>query len=108
MQAKVFLVDYVIVYKQDGKYKHSYSFDANGNWLKYLSEIWENDEWVNSRRYTYTYDLTKLYERWENDDWVNYWRYTYIYDANGNLMTTLAEKWENDAWVNYWRDNKAI
>jgi hypothetical protein len=45
-----------------------------------------------------------MYEIWENDEWVNYWKYTYTYaDNNNRLLSRLHEEWKNGEWVNYWK-----
>jgi len=86
----------------------TYTYDANGNKLTLLFELWQANAWVNISRGTYTYDangnrLTFLHEEWQINAWVNDWRETYTYDANGNRLTDLREEWENNAWVNDWR-----
>ena len=49
-------------------------------------------------RYLYDYSpsgkmTVELYQGWENNQWVNNWRSTYTYDANGNQLTDLYETW---------------
>jgi hypothetical protein len=73
--------------------------------LTVLSEVWTNNQWVNSGRSAYTYDangnmLTELDEWWTNSQWVNAYRFTYTYDASANRLTFLREQWTNNQWVN--------
>ena len=53
----------------------TYTYDEQGNMLLYLSEYWENGQWVYSQRSTYTYDtqgnLTSLWNHsWQNSAWT--------------------------------------
>ena len=73
--------------------------------LTELSETWQNNAWVNSSIYTYTYDangnmLTLSAKIWQTDAWVNDFKYTFTYDSNGNMLTSLYEWWQSNAWVN--------
>ncbi len=106
-QDRTFIVDYVILYTEDGQRRASYTFNDKGKMLTKLSERWENNDWVNDYHYTYTYDtdgnlLTELREEWDNGNWVNDYRYIFTFDTDGNRLTQLSERWENNDWVNYW------
>jgi hypothetical protein len=64
-----------------------------------LYEVWENGQWVNRSRQTYTYDaygrmLTHLSELYFAD-WMIASRARYTYDDTGNLQSEENEDWEN-------------
>jgi hypothetical protein len=77
--------------------------------LTYLSEEWQNGAWVNTSRYTYTYDsknnlASYLSEEWQNGAWVNYSRDKYTYDTTGKMLTDTWELWGDTSWVTYARN----
>lgn len=64
---------------------------------------WENNEWVNETRLTYTYNsggntIEFLTEQWEDDMWVKLIRTRSTYDANAYLIKSVLQQWDN-AWV---------
>jgi len=42
-----------------------------------------------------------LGEKWENENWVNESKTTFTNDANGNITEQLSQNWENETWVNF-------
>jgi hypothetical protein len=69
--------------------------------LKYNSTT---SQWDNELLQTFTYKNSKLktitFQGWENNEWVNETRLTYTYNSGGNVIEFLTEKWENDNWLN--------
>ena len=45
------------------------------------------------------FPLIELSKDWVNGRWVNSYRYTSTYDANGNKLTYLYENWVNGQWI---------
>jgi len=81
------------------------TYDADGNLVTYLQELWETNHWVNERRYTYTYDangyrLSEMSEYWLNNQWVYDYRYSLVYNAHGNILTYISQYWSINQWVN--------
>ena len=88
-----------------GLYRSTYTYDANGNRLTDLDEVWSNGQWVRSERLSFAYDanrrlISDLTEDWSNGQWVNSVRYTYTNDSKGNTLTQVYEVWSNGQWVN--------
>jgi hypothetical protein len=83
----------------------TYTYDSNNNMLTKLTQIRENDLWVNYMLYTYTYDsnnnvFTELRQLWKNNSWGNNLLSTYSYDSNNNMLTRLSQDWINHSWGN--------
>ena len=83
----------------------TYTYDSHHILLSKLIQEWDDNSWVNSKLYTYTYDysnnnlLTGLYQNWVSNSWVNVSLDTYTYDPNNNLLTGLYQSWHNNLWV---------
>ncbi len=86
----------------------NYSFDANNNLLGYEMQYW-NSGWVNTQKYTFTYDnannrITGLMQDWvtSTNSWKNNTYITNTYDANHNLLTSIEQQWNlsSSSWVN--------
>jgi hypothetical protein len=64
------------------------------------------NNWVNSYRYTYTYDVSGnqtgyLSETWDGTNWANSYRGTYTYNVSGWETEYLGEEWDTGSgWVN--------
>jgi len=75
---------------------------------EWIWQIWNESEWANVMKYTYTYDennnlIEWIFQRWEDLEWATYMRYTYTYDENNNLIEELYQDWEDLEWVTYRR-----
>lgn len=84
-------------------YKHTYTYDNNGNELTHISKEWINNTFMNRHKITQIYDnmgnqLTYLHQYWLNNVWVNSTRNTYTYDNDENRLTSLYEIWRNNTW----------
>ena len=84
--------------------RYLFSFNASAKRTLELQQRLIDGTWVDSYRRTNTYDaqgnmLTNLTELWENSQWVNGWRYTYTYNAQGNLASIWFHAGLNSSWV---------
>jgi hypothetical protein len=80
-------------------------YDNNSNLTLRLAQYWQNDDWQNASKYTYTYDtdgylFEYLSQMWENSEWVNYYNNLYEYDINGKLTEKETKYWLNSTWIN--------
>ncbi len=76
--------------------------------IEELYQIWDGSNWVNIRKYTYTYDGNNMIEslrlQWDGgSNWVNDSKTTYIYDGNNNMIERLWQFWDGFNWLNYWK-----
>ncbi len=82
---------------------------ADGNYLvQVLLQAWVVNAWVNSFRYTYTYNTDgdrtqEIREIWQSNNWVNQMRIAYTYIAIGIASGSFWELWQMSQWVNYQR-----
>ncbi|MFC2130508.1 T9SS type A sorting domain-containing protein [Bacteroidota bacterium] len=85
--------------------QHYYSYDEFNNLLLEKVDGIENEQWVNYRRYTQTFDsqgnfLSHLYEQWADSIWLAILKHNYYYDDRGNQITRVDEKSKNDSLIN--------
>ena len=93
-------------------FKNLFTYDANGNNLTKTVYNWSSGSWVESSKYTNTYDgsntLSKLTQYWNISlsQWVNIEKYEYTYNFNNSLLTENHFNWNNSAslWDNDYRD----
>jgi hypothetical protein len=81
------------------------SYDTNDFVAGVLVYAWANNNWVVSRRESYTHDslgnyLTSLAQNWQNASWMNYSLSIQTFDTVGHNLTALFQLWQNNAWVN--------
>lgn len=85
----------------DTKTELQYSDDVfNPVLVEELFQRWDNNNWVNVRKQTYTYDpdLCILVRDWNGNSFENHYLYT-IYDE-GESQTILLQYWLGGAWQN--------
>ncbi len=84
-----------------------YTYDANWNMTEMLIQMWFGDGWLNSSRFTMTYNADNnptyvLLEEWDFPDgteWENDDQEFYTYDGLF-LEEIFEESWENDSeWI---------
>ncbi len=72
-----------------------------------LSQMWEDNDWMNMAYTQFYYDTNGLLtndlnQGWTGDAWIDNSRTTYTYE--NNLQTMMeTENWENETWVPYIR-----
>ena len=80
--------------------RYTYEYDESGNRLSELWENWEDGGWSNYYLDTYVYNggeiILHLTQKRENADWVNVRRYKYTYGTN--LKVQSREDWEEEGW----------
>ena len=79
------------------------SYNAQGYVTVQLYQRWQNENWKNYQKYTYTYDtqnnmLTQLWQKGQTENWKNYYKYLWTYDENGNTTASTYWKWEDEEW----------
>jgi hypothetical protein len=65
------------------------------------TEIWENQQWVNSTRQTYSRTSTEeelILENWTAQGWQNTEKYQGTFDNNGNPTGMKYSKWYDTDW----------
>jgi hypothetical protein len=98
--------DTVLFYSDNGSMtRYLYSYTAQGLLSNWLFQVWQNNEWENSYKETYTYDnrnnlLTEISEIWQNNEWVNSSNRIYTYDDRNNQLTYQYQYWQNNNWEN--------
>jgi len=90
--------------------KSTWAYDANGNQIEEIDQIWNGSAWENENKYTWTYDannnmLEELEQTWNVSAWENVKKEINIYDANNNNIDILHQVWSNSAWED---ENKGI
>ncbi len=84
-----------------------FTYDANWNMTEMLNQMWFGTEWMNSSRYTMTYNTDNnptyvLLELWDfpnGTEWENGDQEFYTYDGLF-LEEIFEEQWEGGAWEN--------
>ena len=88
--------------------RYLYTYDANGNLLTAVQEVWDNgiNNYVAQSRQTYSYDtdnnqVSMQVDNWNvsNAVWVNGYRYEREFDEHGNRVHYEAYSWVNNSWV---------
>lgn len=68
-----------------------------------LSYNYGTSQWENELLQKFTYQQSKIktitFQGWENNEWVNESRLTYTYNSGGNTIEFLTEEWQNNSWV---------
>ncbi|MEI8204256.1 MAG: T9SS type A sorting domain-containing protein [Bacteroidota bacterium] len=103
--------DTILTYDTSGIYvRYTQTFDAAGNVLSILEEIWQNNSWMKNERHVYAYDDRgnvhfDLDEFWFNETWNYHSLYTYVYNGSRNNLTCLWEFWQANKWELLAREN---
>lgn len=86
----------------------NYTFNANNLPTELLLEFYdyENSVWENGEKNTYSYNANNLLSEeflyfW-NTEWVNTLRYTLTYNTSGKLIHKICDEWSTDTWIYYW------
>jgi len=84
-------------------------FDETGNLTKRETQVWENDEWINSYLFSYEYypngnTKTFLFREWEDSTWNNSFRLERVYDEMGNIFISTNFVWREGVLENSWRE----
>jgi hypothetical protein len=82
-------------------YLSTYTYDSHNNKLTNIDKVWENNQWVNDRRFTYQYNendilIMDLDEYWWDNIWRKSIKHTYAYDANRNKLLEMVEDWDDN------------
>lgn len=83
--------------------KAQYTRDGNNNVIEWLTLSWGTGVWDSAMRVTSTYEdsletqsVTAIYEE---GNWVDYYRSTYTYDASGRDSVDFYEVWMDEDWA---------
>jgi hypothetical protein len=100
--SNIYVVDTATVFSLTDTSRRVNTFNKNGKKIVELYQQWANNQWVNYRRYSYTFDiignqLSSLYELWIDNQWIYDYRNTSTYDNNGNQLSYVSEVW-TDHW----------
>lgn len=88
----------------------TYTYDSNGKMIESVREGWTgtyfvnydketNITWIDStRRSTYNYKM------WKNNLWVDSLKYSYTYDNNKNTTNYNVDAYSNKVWVKYYQE----
>ncbi|MBN3034837.1 MAG: T9SS type A sorting domain-containing protein [Bacteroidales bacterium] len=87
----------------------STTYDANGGWVR-IAENYFNNNWVNSKKETQSYDEHGNYTGYQFDLWVNNtWstdngtKFLLTYDGN-NLIQRIYQMWVFSQYDNQWKE----
>lgn len=88
------------------EWRWSYSYDANGNIISEVDELFQNNTWVNDWKGMYAYDtagnlILKTEQTWVSGAWENLWKDTITFDSSGREFTRTLQTWNNSVWENY-------
>jgi len=88
--------------------EQKYAAYINGLVTEELYQVYRNNEWINSRRYTaqyneYNKEIEILTEDW-NGEWIKSYRNSTEYNANGDVTLEKAEFWNGTQWVGMNKD----
>jgi hypothetical protein len=100
------LVESVLAYSQAmGKYRTSYTYNEDGEFLTSLSEMEMAGSWMTTSRDTYSHEGNTSICITENFDgeWVKSNRSTDVKDENGNLILSTQQKWNGTEWTDFSR-----
>lgn len=81
-----------------------YFYDNQNNLTSGIRQIWNAVYWLNSQEYSYSYSssgklLLATIKNWEDDDWVNFYKETYSY-TNNRLSEYIGMEWNGTSWQN--------
>ncbi|MFA5330190.1 MAG: T9SS type A sorting domain-containing protein [Prolixibacteraceae bacterium] len=79
-----------------------YTYSYNGNKSVELQEVWDQNQWVFESRNTNIFTGTEevtIFEHWTEEQWKNIEKYTKVFDSRGNITTYGYESWENEQWT---------
>ncbi len=90
--------------------RKTFTNDEHGNVFFSVTQLINENEWVNQSRYSKDYDMTgklliSIYETWNytNDDpnarWIQQTKWAYAYHKNGSPKKTENFKFVNGEWV---------
>ena len=73
--------------------------------IEEIQQNWDDSIWVNSWKWTYTYDINsylieQLGQLWDGSNWMDVAKGTYTYDLNNNKIEELWQDWDGSNWVN--------
>lgn len=86
-------------------YKDNYTY-TNGKLTEIITKKWENSQWINDSRNTFTYNSnnlieTAIYYTWNGLQWVVDSRDQLTYNSINKIVKDLTEQWINNSeWVN--------
>lgn len=75
------------------------------NVTEVLQQIWENGNWNNVTRDSYSIDSNNVFyllttETWDSTAWVNELQTWFTYDENDNATEEITKIWDGGDWVN--------
>lgn len=84
-----------------------YAYDDIQNTITHTFQIWNNN-WVNSQRYLYEYELNdqlirETYQGWVNNTWMDSTLIEYSYVLTDKFDEIIQKKYINNSWQNYYR-----
>jgi len=78
--------------------------------IEETNQRWNGSAWVNSWKYSNTYDENNnqtefLWQDWNGSAWVDAFKLSYTYDGNNNQTVFLWQTWNGSAWVNNFNES---
>jgi hypothetical protein len=105
------IVDSVIItLHENEKQKISFAYDSNGSKVREVTELLDNNKWVNNRKKSFSYNsdgllILELNEEWYGDEWLITNQKSYGYNSYGKLEYNLSETWEDGKLLHAWRSS---
>ena len=95
----------VLKKKKHSLLQNNFLYDSNNNLVEKLGYMYEDGQWREVTRFSYTYDSQKnrTSEIWQYFEWngelENLEKWTCSYDENNNAISGNYQYWDDDIWV---------
>jgi len=91
------------VWQNNGRVSYQYT---GGNMTLHFNQGWQNNTWVNGRRWITEYDQNSnrtsyQAQQWDGSSWVNWYLLDFKYNAHNDLSSYINYEWINSNWVKF-------
>jgi hypothetical protein len=90
--------------KWDNYEKWTHTFNSY-NITESLAQLWNFEQWFDSRKVSFEYDIHNNRTGWIDQTWDGQWKnvakVAFTYNTQNNLCSRLSQLWNNTQWENY-------